>query len=58
MTDLLTLQDVADRLHVSHRTVRRLVTSGQLRIVKVGRRPLVTEREYEAFIAAASRQAA
>lgn len=58
MTELLTLQQVADRLHVSVRSVQRLVAGGQLRVVKVGRRPLVTEREFEAYIAAAYRRAA
>ena len=52
MTELLTLNDVAERLHVSTKTVRRLVAAGQIRVIYVGRKPLVTEREFEAYIAA------
>ena len=58
MTELLTYAEVAERLHVSVRQVRRLVASGQLRPVRVGRKPLVTVREFEAFVAAAYRRAA
>lgn len=58
MTVLLTYEEVAARLHVTVRTVRRLVAAGQLRPVRVGRKPLITEREYEAFISAAYRRAA
>lgn len=57
MTLLLTytLDQVAEILHVSRRTVERLVASGQLRVKHVGRRPIVTDRELEAYIAAADR---
>lgn len=51
MTSLYTLDEVAAHLRVSLRTVRRFVSSGQLRAVKMGRKPLVTERELEAFVA-------
>lgn len=51
MTTLLTLPEVADHLRVSVRTVRRFVERGELRVVKVGRKPLATERELEAFVA-------
>jgi excisionase family DNA binding protein len=51
MTELLTLPEVAARLRVSVSTVRRFVASGQLRPVYIGRKPLVTVRELEAFIA-------
>lgn len=50
MTQLLTFEEVAARLHVSVRTVQRLVSTGQLRPIRVGKKPLITEREYEAFI--------
>jgi len=56
--ELFTISEVADKLRVSVRTVRRLVASGQLRVVRVGRRPLVTSRELEAYLAAAGRHAA
>lgn len=53
---LLTLDEVADRLRVSRRTVQRLVTAGELRTVRFGGNTRVTERELAAFVAA--RQAA
>ena len=56
MTKLFTLSEVADLLRVSPRTVRRLVAAGQIRVVKVGRRSLVTERELDAYVAAAYRR--
>lgn len=55
---LLTIPEVAERLRVSTRTVRRFIASGQLRVLKVGRRTLITEREVDAFLAAAARRAA
>ena len=58
MTQLLTLDEVAAVLRVSVRTVRRLVASGQLRVVKVGRLPRVTESELQAYLTAAYRRAA
>lgn len=58
MTELLTLSEVASHLRVSLSTIRRLVASGQLRVVKVGRRPLVTTKELEVYLAAAARSAA
>lgn len=48
---LLTLDDVAARLQVSTRTVRRLISSGQLRPLYVGRLPRITERELDAYLA-------
>lgn len=58
MTELLTLQEVADRLRVSTRTVQRLMASGQLRFVKIGSRTLFTAKEVEAYLAARVRRAA
>ena len=52
MADLLTLDQVADRLQVSRRTVERLVAAGRIRIVRIGRAIRVTERELEAYVAA------
>lgn len=57
MTELLTPTEVAERLRVSRRTVERLIASGQVRAIKVGRRTLVTAFEVEAFIAASRRRA-
>lgn len=53
---LLTPSEVAERLQVSRRTVQRLVASGQLRPVYVGRLPRFTLKELDAFLAAAYRQ--
>jgi excisionase family DNA binding protein len=50
MPKLLTLSEVQAHLRVSRATVRRLITRGQLPIVKVGRRTLVTRQAVEVFI--------
>jgi excisionase family DNA binding protein len=55
---LLTTDDVAAILGVSARTVRRLIASGQLRPVYVGRLPRFTEAEVEAYCSAAFRKVA
>jgi excisionase family DNA binding protein len=47
---LLTLPEVQAHLRVSRATVRRLITRGQLPIVKVGRRTLVTRQALESFV--------
>ncbi len=48
---LMTLDDVAEDLRVSRRTVERLVHLGRIRVVRIGRAIRVTPREYDAFIA-------
>ena len=58
MTPLHTLTEAADYLRVSRRTVEREVAAGRIRVVKIGRRTLVTERELEAYLAARRRTAA
>jgi excisionase family DNA binding protein len=50
--ELLTLDQVAQAMQVSRRTVERLIGSGQIRPVKVGRQTRVTPSEYDAFISA------
>ena len=57
MTELLTLEEIADRLRVSRRTVERLVAAGRIRTVAIGRRRLVTSRELEAYVASLIRAA-
>jgi excisionase family DNA binding protein len=57
VAELLTLDEVAERLRVSRRTVERLIAAGRLRPTRVGARTLVTARELEAYVAAASRTA-
>lgn len=56
MPDLWTLDEAADKLRVSRRTVERLIASGQIRPTRVGSRTLVSDRELEAYVAAASRK--
>lgn len=51
MTELLTIEQAAERLHHSPRTIQRWISEGRLRVVRFGKRPLVTETELEAFIA-------
>ena len=48
---LLKASEVADILRVSLRTVRRLIASGELGIVRVGRCVRVHESVLQAFIA-------
>jgi excisionase family DNA binding protein len=50
MPTLLTLPEVQAHLRVSRATVRRLIIRGQLPIVKVGRRTLVTRQALDAFV--------
>lgn len=52
MIELFTYDQVAEQLHVSRRTVERLVAKGRIRVKHVGRLPVVTGKELEAFIAA------
>lgn len=56
--EMLTLQQVAERLLCSRRSVEREVAAGRLRITKVGHLTRVTEKEFAAYIAAQTRRAA
>lgn len=47
---LLTLQQVADRLQVSMSTVRRLVDAGKLKAVRIGRNLRVRPEDLAAYI--------
>ncbi len=47
---LLTLQQVADRLQVSMSTVRRLVAAGKLKAVRIGRSQRVRPDDLRAYI--------
>jgi excisionase family DNA binding protein len=49
---LLTLDQVAERLAVSRRTVQRLIDGRELSAVRFGRSVRVTERELAAFVRA------
>ena len=48
---LLSVEDVADRLNVSTKTIRRLITRGQLRGTRIGRMIRIQEAEIEYLIA-------
>jgi excisionase family DNA binding protein len=56
VTELLTVQEVADRLKVSTKTVQRLTSSGELRATYIGRLPRYTERDLEACVTTLSRR--
>jgi excisionase family DNA binding protein len=47
---MLSLEEVAYRLNVSVQTVRRLIDSGQLKGVKVGRQWRVRQEDLDAYI--------
>ena len=47
---LLTLQQVADRLQVSMSTVRRLVDAGKLKTVRIGRNLRVRPEDLAVYI--------
>ena len=47
---LLTLQQVADRLQVSMSTVRRLVSAGKLKTVRIGRNLRARPEDLAAYI--------
>jgi excisionase family DNA binding protein len=57
VSELLTLDEVAERLRVSRRTVEREMAAGRIRAVRIGRRRLVTVKELEAYVSAAFRTA-
>jgi excisionase family DNA binding protein len=47
---LLTFDEVAEALRCSRRTVERRIATGELEVVRVGRRVLVTLRSLRAFL--------
>lgn len=50
--DLLTLEDLAERLQVSVSTIRRLVAAGEIHAFKVGARVWRVRRvDYDAYLA-------
>lgn len=50
-TLLLNLDEVADQLRCTRRSVERQVAGGRLRVVRIGRSVRVERRELERFIA-------
>lgn len=58
MSELLTLDEVAQALRVSRRSVERLVSAGRIRVVHpVPGRTLIEHRELEAYRASLRRVA-
>jgi excisionase family DNA binding protein len=53
MTPVHNLDETAEALRVSRRTVERLIASGQIRPVRIGRRVVVTVKELDAYLARA-----
>lgn len=56
MPELWKLDEAADKLRVSRRTVERLIATGQIRPTRIGSRTFISDRELEAYVAAASRK--
>lgn len=54
-TEYLTVEEVAARLHVSTRTVRRWISAGTLPSVRAGRRVLVDAADITAFLTGGAR---
>ena len=55
-TPLLTAAEVADILHLSLRTVRRLIASNELETIRIGRSIRVQDNVLHAFIAQRARR--
>lgn len=51
-TPLLTLEQVAQYLSISSRTVRRLIDDKELRCVQIGRQKRIDPKDLEAFVKA------
>jgi excisionase family DNA binding protein len=56
VSELLTVQETADRLRLGKRTVERLISRGEIRSVLLGRRRLVAEDEVERVLRLAERR--
>lgn len=53
---MLSVPATADKLTVSQRTVYRLLTSGELKSVKVRGRRMVTEKQLDAYVSRLERR--
>lgn len=53
---MYTLQEVADMLNVSNRTVRNWIKSGKLPAIKIVRQYRITKEDLEAFIQDSKRE--
>lgn len=52
---LLTIKDVAERLQVSGGTIHRLIDSGDLSVIRIGRSVRISEDALKAFLTAGDR---
>lgn len=53
---LLSAKEVAQRLNLSLRTVRRLIASGALATIRIGSSVRISEADLQAFVAASARR--
>lgn len=51
MSPFLTVQEVADALAISDKTVRRMMKRGELKRHKVGRQVRISEYDFRAYVA-------
>ncbi|MBA2117329.1 helix-turn-helix domain-containing protein [Bremerella alba] len=47
---MLTLKDVAERLHVSRDTVRRIVLNGELPAYRIGGQYRITQKDIDSYL--------
>jgi excisionase family DNA binding protein len=57
VTELLSVEQAADRLNVTVRFIRRLVAERRIAVYRIGRHVRLRADDIEAFIAAARREA-
>jgi len=50
MSRLLTVRDVAERLQVSGRTIHRLISAGDLPVIRIGRAVRLSEAALQAYL--------
>jgi excisionase family DNA binding protein len=50
MERVFTVEEAAERFHVSHETIRRWLKAGRLQATRPGRRWLITESAMEAVL--------
>jgi excisionase family DNA binding protein len=56
MSELWTIEETAEKLRIGRRTVERLLATGQMRSMKVGRRRLIAASEVDRLLRLAERR--
>lgn len=56
VSELYTVEEIAERLRIGVRTVERYISTGELPSLKVGRRRLVSHEALEQFVRLAGRR--